>query len=390
MANDKAYFNKRDYESDIRAIDARFEAQKIAFSPLTFFAVDSMISLGVLKAIEEASDAGLTSKDVSKICRISLYAAGLLCDVGLVMGILRLKALPNTGDVENGEKGSAFSGGEVTNDSDAHYVLGKTGFMMINDALTQANFSFVRDVCYDGAKFLKESFINGAPEGLKVFGDKWATVYEALSSLPNNVQKSWFDFDHYYSDVAFPEALPIVFAQKPKNICDIGGNTAKWAIACCKYNSDVTITIVDLPGQTKMAQKAISDAGYSSRIDTFCANVLSDDIALPARRDVYWMSQFLDCFSLEQVTKIIQKIGAVCDKGSSIFVLEPLWDEQKFAGNAYSLVATSLYFSCIANGCSKMYKYSELVGAIEAGGVTLKTAHHNLGRNSYTLLEFKR
>ena len=70
--------------------------------------------------------------------------------------------------------------------------------------------------------------------------------------------------------------------------------------------------------------------------------------------------------------------------------MEPLWDQQRFEAESYALQATSLYFTCIANGNSKMYRYKELVDAIEAGGFELKTAHHNLGSNCYSLLVFRK
>ena len=53
-------------------------------------------------------------------------------------------------------------------------------------------------------------------------------------------------------------------------------------------------------------------------------------------------------------------------------------------------MATSLYFTCIANGNSKMYRYEELVNAISEAGFELKTAHHNLGSNAYSLLVFRK
>ena len=100
------------------------------------------------------------------------------------------------------------------------------------------------------------------------------------------------------------------------------------------------------------------------------------------------MSQFLDCFSLKQVTKIAKKIYEAAEDSSTVYVLEPLWDKQQFEGNAYSIMATSLYFTCMANGNSKMYRFEELRDAIEASGFRLKDAHHNLGSNAYSLLEF--
>ena len=78
------------------------------------------------------------------------------------------------------------------------------------------------------------------------------------------------------------------------------------------------------------------------------------------------------------------------DEKCDVWVLEPLWDMQKFEGESYALQATSLYFTCIANGNSKMYRFGELMEAIERAGFKLETAHHNLGTNFYSLLNFKK
>ena len=102
------------------------------------------------------------------------------------------------------------------------------------------------------------------------------------------------------------------------------------------------------------------------------------------------MSQFLDCFSLHQITKIMKKIYVAANEKTKVYVLEPLWDRQRFQAAAYSLQATSLYFTCIANGNSKMYRFKELCDAICEGGFRLECAHHNIGSNSYSLLVFRK
>ena len=57
---DKAYFDINKYKKDdLRAVDAKFEAQKIAFAPLAFQALKAMINLGLLQAIEDAGDEGI-------------------------------------------------------------------------------------------------------------------------------------------------------------------------------------------------------------------------------------------------------------------------------------------------------------------------------------------
>ena len=370
IEQDKALFTEEFFrDDDIRAVDAKTRAQEIAFAPMTFQAIRSMLELGLLQMIEDAGDEGISGKELAEKSGVSLYGVNLLCEMALGMKVIRLS------------DDSSF-------ESDERYVLGKTGWMLLEDDLTKANFWFTNDICYQGAWDLLASIKSGKPEGLKVFGDKWTTIYEALSSLPERAKKSWFDFDHFYSDIAFPDALPIVFANKPRHLVDIGGNTAKWAISCCKYDQEVHITIMDLPGQTAVAEKNAAAAGFADKISTRAGNILDESDLLPQGADAVWMSQFLDCFSLHQITKIAKKIYSCIDEKCSVYVLEPLWDKQKFMASSYSLQATSLYFTCMANGNSKMYRYAELVQAIEESGLKLKVAHHNLGSNNYTLLEF--
>lgn len=356
------------YSDKIRAVDAKVEAQKIAFSPMTFQAVRALIELGLLKRISDAGDDGITVQELAHDAQISEYGTGVLCEMALGMGIIKLRA----------------------DDEEEHLTLGKIGFFLLEDTLTKVNFNFTNDICYKGAFNLIDSIKSGKPEGLKVFGDKWTTIYEALSTLPEREKKSWFAFDHFYSDVAFPLALPIVYAEKPKKLIDIGGNTAKWAIASCNFDKDVHVTIVDLPGQTAVAEENAAKAGFADRISTAAGNILDTTTKLPEGADAVWMSQFLDCFSLHQITKILTKIYNSVSEKTKVWVLEPLWDMQNFEGASYSLQATSLYFTCMANGNSKMYRFGELCKAIEAAGFELKVAHHNLGSNAYSLLGFQK
>lgn len=356
------------YTDKISAIEAKFEAQKIAFAPLTFQATRAMVEMGILDAVNASRRKGITIKEISEKLSISEYGVGVLVEMGLGLGLFKL--MPNEGE-------------------ELKLTLGKVGVCMLKDDMTIANLFFSQDICYLGANKLQESIREGRPMGLPFLGP-WKTVYEGLSQLTDQQKKSWFGFDHYYSDQAFPDCLPIVFGNNCSRIFDIGGNTAKWAIQCCKYNPSVEVTIVDLPGQTAVADKRAADAGFADRIHTVACNVLDPKTAFPKGADAVWMSQFLDCFSLEEITSILTKIHAAVDTEADIYVLEPLWDHQRFEAAAYSLQATSLYFTCIANGNSKMYRFEELKNAIEKGGFHFCDAHHRLGPNDYSLLRFRK
>jgi len=364
-----ANINDNYSKDNIRAVDAKYEAQKIAFAPLVFQAVRALMEMGILKSISDSGEKGLSLDEAAKAAGISVYGAKVLLEMALGMNLVKLLPGPEQG-----------GGG------DERFVLGKVGWFLLEDEMTRVNFSFVNDVCYKGAFELGRSVKAGKPLGLEVFGAEWKTIYEALSSLPDEARQSWFAFDHFYSDIGFEEALPIVFSRNPKKIIDIGGNTAKWAVACCRCDPSVRVLIVDLPGQTAMAEKEIARAGFSGRIKTLACNVLDEDTSFPSGADVIWMSQFLDCFSLEEVSRILAKIRPAADPNTDVYVLEPFWDKQRFEAAAFSLQATSLYFTCMANGNSKMYRYGELAAAIESSGFEIADARHNLGSNNYSLL----
>ena len=325
-----------------------------------------MVDLHILEAIEDSKTKGLTIEAIIDKTGLSSYTVKLLVEFSLSLELVKI----------------------VPNSDPNAYVLGKTGYFLLNDELTKANMNFMNDVCYQGLFYLQDSLKTGKPAGLKVFGD-WDTIYQGLSSLPEQVQKSWFAFDHYYSDSIFDAALPIVFKEKPRHIMDIGSNTGKFTKAALSYNNQVLVTMVDLPQQIAMAQKNPDLFGFKDRIETFPTNILNAGEELPSNVDTVWMSQFLDCFSLDEVQGILRKIKKYVPSHCNIFVLEPLWDMQRFEAASYSIQATSIYFAAMANGNSKMYSYSDLVSAIEAAGCSLVCAHHNLGINSYSLLQFR-
>lgn len=352
------YFNKEN-KTAIQAIEC---AQWIAYAPMVFQASRVLRDNGILKAIETSGKNGLSLEEIVAEVNLPAYGVRVLLESGLGIGLV----------IINGGK----------------YTLTKTGYYILNDKMTIVNMNFVQDVCYNGMFYLDKSIKEKKPEGLKVFG-KWKTVYEALSQLPENVQKSWFNFDHYYSDDAFSFVLPLVFKDKPKKMLDIGGNTGKWSVQCVKFDPDVTITIVDLPGQIEMAKKNIEKQGFLDRISFYETNVLDENQKLPGEHDVIWMSQFLDCFSENEIVSILHRCSDAITEDGILFILEPFWDRQRFEAAAFSLQQTSLYFTAIANGNSQMYDSKVFIKCLEMANFEVVEQADQIG-TCQTLLKCKK
>jgi len=268
------------------------------------------------------------------------------------------------------------------------YFLTKTGHFFINHQMSVVNTDFMRDVCYDGAQDLKDSLEQGKPCGLRHLGD-WETIYQGLSILPEPAKTSWFNFDHYYSDNAFPEALPIVFASRPKKIMDIGANTGKFTLACLNHDSNVEVGLVDLQIQLDVARKNIEAAGFGDRVSYHARNVLHADAELPTGYDIIWMSQFLDCFADLEIVSILQKCHRALSDEGRIFINETFWDVQRFPASAFSLQMTSLYFTTMANGNSQMYDSEVFIKLIDEAGFKVVRQADNIGL-SHTVLELQK
>ena len=354
---------KNNYDSDTKsALQAKFDAQKIAFAPIMFQAARALRNLGILEYLLKTKRKGADIETIAEATKVSVYGTKVLLEAGLSLELVMIK-------------------------NDMFYIT-KTGYFMLSDELTRVNMDFTQDVNYEGMMHLEESIKNGKPEGLKVFG-KWDTVYEALSELPENVRKSWFAFDHYYSDYAFPEVLPHIFKINPKRILDVGGNTGKFSIYCVQNNPEVHMTILDLPGQVKEAKENIHKAGLDDRISTHALNLLDNSKPFPTGYDAIWMSQFLDCFSQVEILGLLQRSYNALDSDGSLFILETYWDKQEFEASTYSLHATTLYFTAIANGNSQMYHSNDMEKLIEKAGLYIDEVVENIGV-SHTLFKCKR
>ena len=344
------------------AREAQRLAEFISFGPFVFQASRLLVAYGILDALRDSDD-GLTLEEVVEKTKVSRYAARCLLEAGLSIGVTKV------------------------NPENDRYQLSKTGWFLLNDPATKVNMQFTHYVNYLGLYKLDEALEQGRPAGLSYLGD-WKTIYEGLSSLPGPVQKSWFDFDHFYSDHSFEEALKIVFALHPARLLDVGGNTGRWALQCVAHDPEVRVTIADLPQQIRLMEEQTAGQPGAERIEGYPVDMLDENSALPSDKafDVVWMSQFLDCFSEEQIESILRRTAAILKPGARLCIMETFWDRQRFEPASFCLTMTSLYFTAMANGNSKMYHSDDFIRIVEKAGLSIEAIHDGLGQGHSILV----
>ena len=345
-------------KDQLSARDAQRLAEFIAWGPVVFQASRLMVKFGILEMIRDSKD-GMTRQEIVEETKLSDYAVKCLLEASLCIGTVL-----------------------VDPDTDK-FTISKTGWFLLNDPATRVNIDFNHDVNYEGWFHLEEALKEGRPAGLKHFGN-WPTIYEGLSQLPPQVQKSWFGFDHFYSDSSFPEALKIIFDEHHvKSLYDVGGNTGKWALQCVGYDPNVQVTILDLPQQIGMMKENVKDKEGAERITGYGINLLDEKALFPKREgglDAIWMSQFLDCFSMEEIVGILKRAKEAMTSETRIYIMETLWDRQRFEPAALCLTMTSLYFTALANGNSKMYNTEDMEACIREAGLVIEQIHDHLGQ----------
>ena len=360
--NLKRVFTKEPYNAQ----QAQEMAHLYSWGAVIFQVCRLLIKYGILDLLNDHRE-GLTQNEIARAAGLSDYAAKCLLESALTTHIVLI-------DTETDK-----------------YYLAKTGWFLLRDAMIRADIDFNHDVNYEGWFVLDKALEQGQPAGLKHFGD-WPTIYEGLSSLPEQVQKSWFGFDHYYSDHSFDEALAIIHANNTRHLLDVGGNTGRFAMRCVASNPTIEVTICDLPQQIKMMKEATDGQPGSERIHGVGMNILDESVAFPTdtRYDVIWMSQFLDCFSEQQIVSILRRAAAVLDSNNRIYIMETLWDRQDYLPAAMSLTMTSLYFTALANGNSKMYNTDDLTRLIRQVGLEIEQIYDRIGNGGHSILVCKK
>lgn len=341
-------------------LGALLTAQNLAFSPFIFKAAAAALATGLLKRIE--AKPGLSSEEHADALGLTPYAALVMTDILLPAGI-----------IGKNEAGGLFAT--------------QIGELLLFDDMTRTNFFFTDRVNYAALDKTPDALLEGRPAGLAHFNPEWKTIYPHLTDLPKDAQDAWFAFDHFHSDHAYAAAIDVLKtlckdadAAAPRVLVDIGGNTGRFAKTFLTAFPDSKAYFVDLPEQCASLAGREGMADVMPRVETIAIDWLTDaPLVGTADADLYWMSQFLDCFSLPEARSILERTRAAMKPGARLCVLEPLVDEQRHQAAALSLAAASLYFTVIANGNSRFFHGAELRKLFADAGLHIESEHPDLG-----------
>jgi hypothetical protein len=83
---------------------------------------------------------------------------------------------------------------------------------------------------------------------------------------------------------------------------------------------------------------------------------------------------------------ILKRAKEAMTDDTRIYIMETLWDRQRFEPAAFCLTMTSLYFTALANGNSKMYNTADMEECIHQAGLEVEQIHDHLGQGHSILV----
>ena len=335
------------------ALEAQRLACEISFAPIVFQVSRLMKKFGILQMLIDSKE-GLTLENIVEKTKLSKHACQCLLESSLTIGTVLYQ--------------------------EGKFLCSKTGWFLLSDKLVDVNMDFIHSVNYLGFIYLEEALLSGKPEGLnKVFGN-WNTIFDGFSQLPENVQYSWLKFNHYYSGDTFDQALQIVFADKPKNLLDVGGNIGSWALRCVEHDNNVQVMVLDFPQQIEQMKQHISGKNGSDRIIGHCCNLLDTEAHIPTGFEAIWISQLFDNFSETEIVDTLSKVAKSISSNSSLYIMEMFWNRQPFETGAFVLTQLSLYFTALATGKGKNYGSADMIRFIEAAQLSIVKIYDDIGK----------
>ena len=95
-------------------------------------------------------------------------------------------------------------------------------------------------------------------------------------------------------------------------------------------------------------------------------------------------------FKKLMIVSILLRARKAMTSNTRLYIMETLWDRQKFETAALCLTMTSLYFTAMANGNSKMYHSDDMRKLVEQAGLEIEAIHDGLGQgHSIMVLRIK-
>jgi SAM-dependent methyltransferase len=215
---------------------------------------------------------------------------------------------------------------------------------------------FFQEIVYPGLALLEPSVRAGRNEGLKVFPGRGNTLYERLADRPR-LQEVFHDAMSCISRNANQVLIDAPELGRCAHVVDVGGGDGTNAIALCRRNPGLRMTVFDLPEVCRAARENIEKAGLADRVATVPGDFFRDPLPAEGEPDGYLFCHVFNIYSPEKDRKLIAQCHERLPPGGAVFAFNSVCDDRETG--PIPPAAISLYFLALASGEGMVYPLAE-------------------------------
>jgi SAM-dependent methyltransferase len=148
-----------------------------------------------------------------------------------------------------------------------------------------------------------------------------------------------------------------------RHFLDVGGGSGSYTLAFLRANRNAIATLFDLPPVILLAQKRLSEAGFTSRAKLVPGNFESDPI--PAGADFVWLSAIIHQNSREENRRLFAKSYAALVPGGRVAIRDMVMDSSRTSPVSGALFAVNMLVATQSGGT---FTFDEITEDLASAG----------------------
>ena len=127
-----------------------------------------------------------------------------------------------------------------------------------------------------------------------------------------------------------------------RTLLDVGGGAGYLSIVVTEANSDLRATVVDLLSITPLAQRVVSEAGASDRVQVIETDVVND--TLTGSYDAAVLANLIQVLSADQARRALKNVSDVIEPGGSLFIVGRIIDDSRITPMEFVCGSNLVFF----------------------------------------------
>lgn len=132
--------------------------------------------------------------------------------------------------------------------------------------------------------------------------------------------RRWLNYTTALTEQEAPLLVPLMSLRGTRRLLDVGGNSGAFARALCAANSDLSVTVLDLPAVVELGRRRMATDPVAGRIDFLSGDARRN--SLPSGYEAICFKSVLHDWPEDDARLLLRRAFAELPTGGRIFIVE--------------------------------------------------------------------